>query len=148
MEAVIFMGIQATGKSTFYKERFVDTHMRLNLDMLKTRHREGILLDSLLQAKQPFVVDNTNPAVADRATYIAAAKEARFRVIGFYFRSEAKQALDRNSRRSPSAAVPERAILGTYNRLELPSYDEGFDELFYVSGSKGEFEVKEWSDEV
>ena len=30
MELVIFMGVQATGKSTFYKQRFMDTHIRLN----------------------------------------------------------------------------------------------------------------------
>ena len=40
MEAVIFVGLQGAGKSTFYKERFLDTHPRLSLDMLKTRHRE------------------------------------------------------------------------------------------------------------
>ena len=60
MEAVILIGIQATGKSTFYKEYFYDTHVRINLDMLKTRRREDILLQACIQAKQSFVVDNTN----------------------------------------------------------------------------------------
>jgi predicted kinase len=46
MEAVIFVGIQGTGKSTFYKERFFDTHVRINLDMLKTRHREKLLVQA------------------------------------------------------------------------------------------------------
>ena len=40
MEAIIFIGIQATGKSAFYQQRFADTHIRLNLDMLKTRRRK------------------------------------------------------------------------------------------------------------
>ena len=40
MEAVILIGIQGAGKSTFYKDRFFNTHVRINLDMLKTRHRE------------------------------------------------------------------------------------------------------------
>ena len=56
MEAVIFVGIQASGKSTFYKERFFDTHVRLNLDMLRTRHREKLLLRACLEGKQPFVL--------------------------------------------------------------------------------------------
>lgn len=30
MEMVLFSGIQAAGKSTFFKERFVDTHLRIN----------------------------------------------------------------------------------------------------------------------
>jgi predicted kinase len=40
MQAIIFMGIQACGKSTFYHHKFALTHVRINLDMLKTRHRE------------------------------------------------------------------------------------------------------------
>ena len=43
MEAVILIGIQGSGKSTFYRERFFDTHVRINLDMLKTRQREKLL---------------------------------------------------------------------------------------------------------
>ncbi len=40
MEAVMFSGIQATGKSTFFQQRFFNTHVRINLDMLKTRNRD------------------------------------------------------------------------------------------------------------
>ncbi len=60
MEAVVFTGIQAAGKSTFFKAHFVDTHIRINLDMLRTRHREKLLIAACLQAKQRFVVENTN----------------------------------------------------------------------------------------
>ncbi len=35
-EAVIFTGIQASGKSTFYQEQFSRMHIRINLDMLRT----------------------------------------------------------------------------------------------------------------
>lgn len=41
MEAVILCGIQASGKSAFYSERFFHTHVRINLDMLRTRRRES-----------------------------------------------------------------------------------------------------------
>ncbi len=61
MEAIIFIGLQASGKSSFYKEKFIDTHIRINLDMLKTRYREKVLFDACLKAKQPLVIDNTNP---------------------------------------------------------------------------------------
>jgi predicted kinase len=30
MEAVILVGIQASGKSTFYAQRFFDTHVRIS----------------------------------------------------------------------------------------------------------------------
>jgi hypothetical protein len=40
MERILFIGIQVMEKSTFYRERFFRTHVRVNLDMLGTRHRE------------------------------------------------------------------------------------------------------------
>ncbi|MEO1133121.1 MAG: ATP-binding protein, partial [Cyanobacteria bacterium J06639_1] len=58
MQAIIFIGIQASGKSTFFAQKFADTHVRINLDMLKTRHREKCLLETCLEIGQPFVVDN------------------------------------------------------------------------------------------
>ncbi len=57
MEAVIFIGIQGSGKTTFYMQRFFQTHVRLSLDMLKTRRRERFLLECCIRAKQPFVMD-------------------------------------------------------------------------------------------
>lgn len=65
MEAVIFVGIQGAGKSSFYKERFFRTHVRINLDMLRTKRRQEILLAACIEAKQPFVADNTNVMVED-----------------------------------------------------------------------------------
>ena len=40
MEAVVFAGLQASEKSSFFKERFFSTHVRISLDLLKTRNRE------------------------------------------------------------------------------------------------------------
>jgi len=67
VELIIFIGIQAVGKSTFYQQRLFNTHIRINLDMLKTRHREQILTNVCLTAKQPFVIDNTNVTRSERA---------------------------------------------------------------------------------
>ncbi|HMV48581.1 MAG TPA: AAA family ATPase [Blastocatellia bacterium] len=149
MEAIIFIGIQASGKSTFFQQRFFATHVRINLDMLKTRNRERILLAACLEAKQLFVIDKTNLTREARAGYISQAKAAGFSVAGYYFKSEIQAALERNRQRSGKALIPEKGILGAYRRLELPSLGEGFDRLFYVEiGANGQFLVKEWSNEV
>lgn len=132
MEAVIFCGIQASGKSTFYKERFADTHLRLNMDMLRTRYREALLLDAFLRAKQPFVVDNTNPTAAERARYIGPARAARFRVVGFFFEVLLEEALLRNAGRNGRERIPERGVRGTFKRFEVPHPEEGYDELYRV----------------
>ncbi len=148
MEVVIFVGIQASGKSTFYKERFFDTHIRINLDMLKTRHREDLLLRACIEMKQPFVVDNTNPTVESRRKYIEVATSAGFRVIGYYFQSTVGESIRRNNARTGKAQIPAKAIAGTSKKLQVPTLSEGFDELYYVRiGEVGEFIVEEWVDE-
>src|SRR6476646_2395844 len=146
MEVIIFVGIQASGKSTFYKERFFNTHIRVNLDMLKTRNRENLLLRACIEMKQPFVVDNTNPTAADRARYIALAKEAGFRVVGYYFQSTFGEAMRRNNEREAGARVPPAAIAGTHKRLDPPALAEGFDALYTVRiDEQGRFIVQEGS---
>ena len=37
MEAVILCGVQGSGKTTLYRDRFLDTHARISMDLLKTR---------------------------------------------------------------------------------------------------------------
>jgi predicted kinase len=87
MQAIIFIGIQATGKTTFYVQRLLNTHVRISLDLLRTRHREAQFLDTCLQTQQRFVIDNTNPTKEDRRRYIAMASDAGYEVVGYYFQS-------------------------------------------------------------
>ena len=149
MESVIFIGIQGTGKSSFYRERFFDTHVRVNSDMLKTANRLRVLFNACLEARQPFVLDNTNVTREVRAQFIAQAKTAGFRVVGYYFRSDIESALGRNRERVNAARIPDRGVLGTYKKLEKPQRAEGFDDLFYVQiDPTGRFQVEEWADEI
>lgn len=146
MEAVIFVGLQASGKSSFYKERFFATHVRISLDLLRTRNRERRLIDFCLETQQPFVVDNTNPTREERAKYIESAKSAKYAVNGYYFRSKADECLARNQKRSDQ--VPDVGILATAKKLELPTLAEGFDSLRYVFLTEAGFVVQEWNDDV
>jgi predicted kinase len=147
MEAVIFIGIQGSGKSSFYKKQFIDSHIRINLDMLKTRHREQIILQACLEAKQRFVIDNTNPTVEDRSRYIQLAKQNYFRVVGYYFPPDLEGCKRRNSQRHPQQIVPLVGVLATYKKLVIPTWEEGFDALYSVEIDRDRsFIIKEWQD--
>ncbi len=142
MQAVIFCGIQASGKTTFYRERFFETHVRISLDLLRTRSREEVFLGACFETRQPFVVDNTNVTKAAREPYIARARMAGFRVIGYFFSTDPKTAFDRNRKRPGKAAIPAAGVFGTYKRLAPPALDEGFHELYKVEiGSTADFNV-------
>lgn len=148
MDAVIFVGLQGAGKSSFYKERFFGTHVRISLDLLRTRKREAVLLEACLAMKQSFVVDNTNPTVKERAKYIAAAT-ADCRVIGYYFDVPVAVCLARNAARAGNERVPPVGIYGTRARLAVPTLAEGFQALYRVRiDEDGGWQVEEWGDEA
>ena len=148
MEAVLFIGIQATGKSRFYLEKFFRTHIRINGDMLKTRRREELLIRACLEGKTPFVVDKMNLTRSHRAAYIGQSKAAGFKLSGYFFQSELAPALLRNARRDPPERVPEAGLRSANKALQLPSKNEGFDQLFFVRmNGQGGFEVEDWKDD-
>lgn len=147
MDLVIFVGIPASGKSTFYQQHFFHTHVRVNLDMLRTRHRENRLLECCFQTRQPLVVDNTNVTVADRRKYLEKGLQHRFHIRGFYFQSYAPECLARNAARTGRQRIPDKGIWGKYKQLEVPSPTEGFHELFYVRLDGNAFVVTPWQPE-
>ena len=132
MQLIIFTGIQASGKSTFYQQYFSSTHLRINLDMLKTRHRESIIFEAGLASKTKMVIDNTNMTQSDRARYIQRAKECGFEVVSYYFETDLNSTLVRNAQREGKANIPEKGIKATFQRLQIPKISEGFDELFKI----------------
>src|SRR5438105_1228666 len=129
MEAVIFIGVQGAGKTTFYRERFRTTHVHISLDTLRTRHRELQLVMACLNSGKPFVVDNTNSLRTDRARYIAPARAAGFRIIAYFFKIALQDAIRRNNQRGSEQKVPVVALVSTFKKLQLPTLDEGFDKI-------------------
>lgn len=143
MEIILFSGIQASGKSTFYINNFFQTHLHISLDVLKTRRRENALIDTCFKFGQRFVVDNTNPTVEERRIYIEGAKEANFSVFGYYFDADLEECLKRNSLREGKKCISEVGVRSTSAKLIVPSYSEGFDKLFKVRIIKNQFFTEE-----
>ena len=140
MEAIIFTGIQASGKTTFYLEKFFRTHLHLSLDKIKTRKKEQVLLDACFQANQSFVVDNTNSGRTIREKYLVPAKaKSRCKIIGYFFLTTLKAAIARNTIRE--GGVPRSVIEKTFENHYRQKYDEGFDELYTVEIVGKDFKV-------
>ena len=148
MEGIIFIGIQASGKSTFYQENFFYSHIRISMDLMKTRNRESKILNTCLSTQAKIVVDNTNPMCDDRARYIDVFKQHKYEIIGYYFSANLNQSLRLNDKRTGKQKIPEVGIKATYRKLEIPKYSEGFDRLYYVKMENQKFKVDEWNNDI
>ena len=136
VDVVIFVGVPAAGKTTFYRQRFAATHVHVSKDLwpkgADKDARQARELRAALASGRSVVIDNTNPTVADRAVVIAAARDTGARVIGYYFAAEPREAIGRNRGREGKARVPKVAIFTAAKRMAVPARSEGFDELYRV----------------
>ncbi len=135
-ECVVLVGVQASGKTTLFHQRFASTHEHISKDNFPNARRRDLrqvaLIDDALGRGRSVVVDNTNPTPADRQPIVAAARAHGARIVCYYFETDRRGALGRNRRREGKARVPDVAILATAKRLVPPSFAEGFDEIFVV----------------
>lgn len=134
MEMIIFVGLPGSGKSTYYKNHFFNSHLRISNDLLKTKNRSKKLLDFCKETNMSFVVDNTNVSKADRAVFIKNVKswqqEVYIRCI--YFKCNVETCLERNKERKGKDRVPDCAIYAKAKILEAPCMEEGFDEIYRI----------------
>ncbi|BAU10532.1 hypothetical protein LEP3755_10160 [Leptolyngbya sp. NIES-3755] len=150
MQLVILIGLQASGKTTFFRRYFAATHQHISKDLMrkgKNRdRRQAQLIETALQAGQSIVVDNTNPTLSDRASLIQLGQAYGVEIIGYYFESNVRNSLERNQHRTGKARVPDVGIFATVKKLVRPSYSEGFDQLFHVQiTDANEFRITQWT---
>lgn len=141
---IIIIGIQGSGKSTFYHKYLSDSYVRVNLDTLKTRHQENLLISECIRNEKSFAIDNTNPTRADRQRYIPLAQYAGYKIVGYFMESKLQPCIERNNQRTGTARIPATAIAATSNKLQIPTYDEGFDELYFVKNDGQTMTIEKW----
>lgn len=140
----IIIGIQGSGKSSFYKKHLAQNYVRINLDTLGTREKEWELVKECFDKGYSLAIDNTNPTKYDREKYILLASVNGYKIIGYYMDSKFEDCIKRNNQRTGKEKVPLVAIRSTASKLQLPSYDENFDELYKVKNDGEEFIIKKW----
>src|SRR5947209_14086033 len=98
-ELVVLIGLQGSGKSSFYRARFAGTHDWVSKDRFPNNRnparRQRHLVEEALGAGRSAVVDNTNPTPEDRADLIALARSLGATVAGYYFESRLPDCLGR-----------------------------------------------------
>jgi predicted kinase len=146
VELVVFVGLQASGKSTFFRERFAECHQHVSKDLFpnnrnKNRRQEH-LPRAALSAGRCVVVDNTNPTLEDRRVLIGLGGEYGARIVGYFFDAGVRECIRRNEIREGKARVPDVAIYATAKKLVAPSIEEGFDAVLRVRLNDSAFEVR------
>lgn len=135
-QLAIFVGLPASGKSTYYREHFAATHVHVSKDLMPKARRSDVQqqleIETALTAGKSVVVDNTNPSPAVRVPLIALGRRHGARIIAYYFDTEVKTVLARNRLREGIARVPNVAIFATRKKLVPPAIEEGFDEVVVV----------------
>jgi predicted kinase len=147
VELVVFVGLQASGKSTLFHERFARTHQHVSKDLFPNNRnknrRQKHLLRAALSAGRSVVVDNTSPTPEDRRPVVWLGHEYGAKVLGYFFDASVSECLRRNEMREGKARVPDVAIYATAKKLVAPSIEEGFDELLCVRLNNSTFRVCE-----
>ncbi len=132
-ELILFVGMQASGKSTYYATHFAATHVHVSKDLMTNVSnrdaRQQKMIEAALAAGSSVVVDNTNPTPIVRAPLIALGRKHGARVIAYFFDTPVKDAVARNRLRLGKARVPDVALYVTAKKLVPPTVAEGFDEV-------------------
>lgn len=145
-ELVVFTGLQAAGKTSFYRERFAASNVHISKDAWPNarnkQQRQQRLIEQHLRAGHSVVVDNTNPTPSDRAPLIELGLALGARLLCYSFIVTVEQALIRNADRTGRACVDNVAIYSVAKRLVPPRTTEGFEQCFEVELTDAGFVVR------
>ena len=144
-ELVVFTGLQASGKTSFYRERFASTHTQVSKDAWpnarKKEERQRRLIEEHLRSGQSVVVDNTNPTPIEREPLVAIGRAVGARISSYVFVVSVEEALRRNAGREGRARIDDVGIYSVAKRLARPTAAEGFHDRFEVTLTDAGFVV-------
>lgn len=133
----VLVGLQASGKSTFFARHLAPTHLHVSKDhwpngRRKEARQRRVVAEALAEGRS-VAVDNTNPSVEERAALVGLARAAGVPVVAYWFPPDLDASLRRNAERTGRARVPDVGLFATAKRLQPPTREEGFDALHVVT---------------
>ncbi|MEV7966916.1 ATP-binding protein [Sphaerisporangium sp. NPDC088356] len=139
LEVAILVGLQGSGKTTFYRQVLAATHVHVSKDNFpnarKRQRRQLRMVREALSEGRDVAADNTNPSAEEWRPLIDVARAHGARAVGYWFPPDLAGSLRRNALRAEKTRVPEIGIYATLKRLRRPRPADGFDEIFVVGFS-------------
>jgi predicted kinase len=135
-EIAVLIGLQASGKSTFYQRCLATTHTHVSKDHFpnarRRQRRQLHLIREALEEDRNVAIDNTNPSPEEWQPLILTAREHGARVVAYWFPPNLTRSLQRNAERPGTARIPEAGLFATLRRMRRPRTAHGFDEVSTV----------------
>lgn len=127
----VLIGIPGAGKTTIAKSLFPG-HVRVSFDALpnRTRNDEDKLIIRTCRKGLDIIVDSANVDRLKRMKYVRFAREFGYSVHALLIDTSLDAALARNEARERK--VPEGLVRAYCEKLEMPTLDEGFDNVFIM----------------
>ncbi len=129
---VIFMGPHRSGKTYYFNWHYAGKFIHIDSDEYQTSSEEKRLVQECIDKGVDFVIDNTNYTKADRAVYIKSAIATGYRIIGYLFNTQIADYYEQFDQNYRPEQRYSKIMPAELSQLELPSYSEGFDELYYI----------------
>ena len=141
---IVFVGLQGSGKSTYYNKHFVrkrQYYVRVSKDLMtgsstKKRDTQREMISLALLKGLNVIVDNTSVSAAVRKPLIDLGHLFGARVVAYWFPMSVKECVARNAQRKGKAKVPNVAIYTMAKKFEDPTIAEGFDEVMKIVQEK------------
>ncbi|XP_033117514.1 uncharacterized protein F21D5.5-like [Anneissia japonica] len=136
-DMIIMVGPPACGKSALYQNSLQQHgYVRVNQDTLKTQHKCLALANASMSEGKSVVIDNTNPSVTTRETYINAAKKKGYRVRCVVMEVPLELAkhlnyVRQNYTKSAVRRIPNVAYNMYKKNYQVPQISEGIDEIIH-----------------
>lgn len=144
----VLVGLQASGKSTFYAQRLSSRYELVSKDLFprsarSKQQRQMRLVAEHLAAGRPVALDNTNPSPQEWGPLLKLAHAHGATVTAYWFPPDLAGSLRRNAAREGRDRVPDVGVLATLKQLRKPSPADGFDVVREVRfDGRGGFEVR------